>query len=243
MADHLPRVPEHDELVVAEKLLASDRPYVTLKAGATLDGKIATRGGESQWITGEASRALGHLLRAHHDAVLIGINTVLRDDPQLTARFPEQVYHPTRIVLDSTCRTPPQARVLAEDGAARFVIAGSDAPAERAEALRAQGVTVWQAPGARPQPSEFLPWLRAQGVRSVLVEGGAGVHGAFVANGEADALFLFLAGRLIGDSGAPSWSGALDVPSLAETPRLRLSTPRIVGGDVLVHGRFFHAER
>jgi diaminohydroxyphosphoribosylaminopyrimidine deaminase/5-amino-6-(5-phosphoribosylamino)uracil reductase len=242
MVDRAGEIPEHDEAWIAERLAASDRPFVTLKAAATLDGKLATRSGESQWITGKAARELGHVLRARHDAVLVGIGTVLADDPRLTVRLPVAAAQPARVVLDSTCRTPPGAKWLADDGARRIVIAGRDARPDRLNALRERGVYVWQAREVRPTPAEFLPWLRAQGLRTILVEGGARVLGAFVANGEADALFLFLAGRLIGDASAPGWCGALEVSRLAETPRLRLSPPRMIGEDVLVHGRFLRTD-
>jgi diaminohydroxyphosphoribosylaminopyrimidine deaminase/5-amino-6-(5-phosphoribosylamino)uracil reductase len=237
-----PALPEFDPRRIAAKLAAGNRPYVTLKAAASLDGKIATRDGESQWITGEIARTLGHALRARHDAVLVGLNTVLRDDPSLTVRPPGGTARLARIVLDSRCRTPAGARLLAADGAARFVIAGSRAPMERVDALRAEGVRVFLAPTARPEPAAFLPWLRAQGLRSILVEGGAAVHGALIANGEADELFLFLAGRLIGDPAAPAWCGPLGISGLAGTPRLRLSPPRPVGEDILVHGLFLRPE-
>ena len=223
---------------VRAKLAAGGRPYVTLKAAATLDGKIAMADGESRWITGEAARALAHELRARHDGVLVGIGTVLRDDPALTVRLEGVNARPARVVLDSTCRITLEARVLAGDGAARIVVAGEGAPPAAVEALRGAGVTVFVADTPRPRPAAFLPWLREQGLETLLVEGGGQVHGEFIANSEADELFLFLAGRLIGDAEAPAWCGPLGLKSLSETPRLKLSPPRRVGEDILVHGTF-----
>ena len=219
-------------------LARSDRPYVTLKAAATLDGRIATAGGESRWITGEAARQLAHGLRALHDAVLAGANTVLKDDPRLTVRLPGVTRQPARIVLDSTCRTPLTARIFAEDGAARFLIAGREAPPRLAAALRERGITVRVCSTQRPEAREFLPWLRGQGVNSILVEGGGAVHGHFVANAQAQELFLFVAGLVLGDERAPAWCGATGIPALSQAPRLRLSEPRRVGADVLLHGLF-----
>ncbi|MDH4225168.1 MAG: dihydrofolate reductase family protein, partial [Deltaproteobacteria bacterium] len=185
----------------AKKLAATDRPYVTLKAASTLDGRIATSGGESRWITGEESRRAGHLLRRIHSAILVGIRTVEADDPQLTIRLdswenslsglPSSL---ARVVLDSSCRIAPGSRVLAEDGCRRVVIAGSDAPPEKVEGLRRRGVEVWLCPTPKPEPGFFLPRLRGEGLSSLLVEGGGKVHAGLIAQQEADEVFLFISG-------------------------------------------------
>ena len=238
MPERWQEIPEFQPERAREWLARSDRPYVTLKAAATLDGRIATASGESRWITGEAARYLAHGLRALHDAVLVGLNTVLKDDPQLTARLPGVTRQPARIVLDSTCRAPFTARIFAEDGAARYVIAGRDAPAGSVAALRERGVAVRVCSTQRPAAAEFLPWLRGQGVNSVLVEGGGAVHGHFVANAQAQELFLFVAGLVLGDERASAWCGAAGITALSQAPRLRLSVPRRVGEDILLHGLF-----
>lgn len=234
------------------------RPYVRLKAAATLDGKIATRDGASQWITGEAARALGRRLRASADGVLVGIGTALADDPRLTVRD-GIAGEPARIVLDSAARLPLAARCLAADGARRILVAGSEAPADRMAALRAGGVEIVTAPTPRPQPRDFLPALLRLGLRSLLVEGGARVHASLIAQEAADDLWLFLAGSVMGDSAAPAWcadradgdvgdrrsAGAsggetrLKRRDLASLPRLKLMPPLILeGGDLLVRGEF-----
>jgi diaminohydroxyphosphoribosylaminopyrimidine deaminase/5-amino-6-(5-phosphoribosylamino)uracil reductase len=225
------------------------RPFVRLKAAATLDGKIATRHGESQWITGEAARSLGRRLRGVADGVLVGIGTALADDPQLTARE-AGVRDPARIVLDSTARLPPTARCLATDGARRIVVTGSGAPAGRVAALRATGAEVLSLPTARPEPGAFLPALARLGVRSLLVEGGAQVHGSLIAHLAADELWLFLAGRVMGDASAPAWCAGLEggdraevgsgpQGGLARMPTVRLAPPlTLEGGDLLIRGSF-----
>jgi diaminohydroxyphosphoribosylaminopyrimidine deaminase/5-amino-6-(5-phosphoribosylamino)uracil reductase len=230
------------------------RPYVRLKAAATLDGKIATRDGESQWITGEAARALGRKLRGVADGVLVGIGTALADDPRLTVRDESTgdgaagkraAPEPARIVLDSTARLPVDARCLAADGARRIVVVGNAAPRERTEALRAFGVEIVALPAPRPEPGAFLPALLSLGMRSLLVEGGARVHASLIAHRAADELWLFLSGSVMGDGAAPAWCGDLAGEAqplrrgLAGLPRLRLLPPLwLEGGDLLVRGDF-----
>jgi diaminohydroxyphosphoribosylaminopyrimidine deaminase/5-amino-6-(5-phosphoribosylamino)uracil reductase len=222
-------------------LAAGVRPYVTLKAAATLDGKIATAGGESQWITGEAARLHAMRLRAGHDAVLVGRGTQQADDPRLTVRGlagSAARAKPARVVLDSRARIDLAARLLADDGARRIVVVGSAAPARRLRALTERGAEVLRCATPRPQPAEYLPLLRSAGLRALLVEGGAQVHANLIAQGAPDELFLYIAGCLIGDRDAPAWCGALGLERLAQAPRVHLEAPQAIGADVLLHGFF-----
>ncbi len=244
MAVELPEL-SLDAERVRSTLADTARPYVSLKAAATLDGKIATRSGESKWITGPAARALGHRLRALHQGIVVGIGTVLADDPQLTVREPGDTQgqagagQPARIVLDSTCRTPPAARWLNADGAQRILVCGNAAPGERTEALGKLGVTILRCGTAQPKPAEFLPALRRAGLQTLLAEGGSRVIATLIAQGAANALFLFLSGKVMGDEAAPGWCGALgDARALASLPRVRLLPPLLVEGDVLLRGVF-----
>lgn len=228
------------------RLAAGTRPYVTLKAAVTLDGRIATRSGESQWITGEAARAHAMRLRAGHDAVLVGSGTVRADDPRLTVRLEAPAPgtpppRPARVVLDSRARIDPAARLLADDGARRIVVTGSEAPPEAVARLAARGVEVLACATPRPEPAAYLPLLRSAGLQALLVEGGAQVHANLIAHGAADELFLYIAGCVIGDSAAPGWCDALGVERLADAPRVRLEPPVAIGADVLLHGWFEHA--
>ena len=229
---------------VQEKLARSSHPYVTLKAAITLDGKIATRSGASQWITGEAGREFAHQLRANHDGILAGINTVRADDPQLTVRLPGNEARPARVVLDSNCGISPTAKCLADDGARRFVITGSEAPAAPISRLREMGVVVHACADARPTAEEFLPFLRAEGLNTLLVEGGGLVHANMIAHGAADELFLIIAGKIAGDD-APGWCASLGLDRLEDTPRLKLQSMQRAGEDLVVHGLFMgeHHER
>jgi diaminohydroxyphosphoribosylaminopyrimidine deaminase/5-amino-6-(5-phosphoribosylamino)uracil reductase len=175
------------------------RPWVTVKAAMSLDGDIALAGGESRWISSPLSRSKAHLLRSEHDAVLVGLGTVLADDPELTVRLVEG-RSPLRVVLDSRLRTPLTAKVIG-DGRCLF-LAGENAPAERQAALESKGATVRrlpsEGPAGRPSVGQVLAALSAEGVSMLLVEGGSSVISGFVAAGMVDEYSLFVAPVLLG---------------------------------------------
>jgi diaminohydroxyphosphoribosylaminopyrimidine deaminase/5-amino-6-(5-phosphoribosylamino)uracil reductase len=213
------------------------RPHVTLKAAATLDGRIADVRGHSQWITGEAARRQAHRLRSEADAILVGIGTALRDDPRLSVRldtpWPRE---PWRVVLDTSARTPPTARLLTSGTAARALVAvGPQAPADRVRALRAAGATVVELPGeaGRVAVSALLADLLARDVHGVLVEGGAEIHASFLAAGAVDRIALFLAPRLLGGREA---TGVIGGPGRPLDAALKLGpmSVRSFGEDLLL---------
>lgn len=215
------------------------RPYVVLKAGVSLDGRIATRTGESRWITGAAARADAHRLRDRLDAVVVGVGTVLADDPQLTVRGVRGGRDPVRVVLDSRLRTPPAAKVLAA-GARVIVACTAAAPAARRRALEARGAEVWVAPGRGRRVD--LAWLCRRlgeaGVRSVLVEGGGAVHAGFVEAGLVDEVRLYVAPIVLGGAAAPSWIEGDGVARLVNAARLRFDgAPRRLGDDLALRAR------
>jgi diaminohydroxyphosphoribosylaminopyrimidine deaminase/5-amino-6-(5-phosphoribosylamino)uracil reductase len=223
------------------------RPYLVLKAGCSLDGKIATTSGESRWITGAAARADGHRLRDRLDAIMVGIGTVLADDPRLTVRDlpvdpadPDRVARdPVRIVVDSGLRTPPTAALLPAKGSpARTIIAGTTAaPVEREHALVAAGAEVWRLDAngdGRVDLGALMARLVAAKIYGVLVEGGAGLHGGLVAAGLVDQLRLYVAPIILGGAAAPSWLGGPGVTELSRAPRLRFGPPQPLGDDLLL---------
>src|SRR5262249_36032906 len=189
------------------------RPHVTLKAAMTLDGRMADRHGESKWITGEEARAAAHRLRSESDAIVVGVGTVLRDDPALTVRrerpWPREPY---RVVLDSRARTPTGARLIAAGTPSHaLVIATEDADPARVDALGAAGATGGRGARAagRVDPRAALAARADREVRAVLVEGGGEVHGAFVDAGLVDHVAVFVAPRLMGGTAAtPSIGGS-----------------------------------
>jgi diaminohydroxyphosphoribosylaminopyrimidine deaminase/5-amino-6-(5-phosphoribosylamino)uracil reductase len=187
------------------------RPHVTLKAAATLDGKIADLHGGSRWITGEAARLYAHRLRAESDAIVVGVTTALRDDPALTVRLDEPwPREPYRVVLDTGARLGADARVIHAATPARTLVAvGEGAPAGRVAALQAAGATVLRCPAreGRVDPAALLARLFEREVRAVLVEGGAETHAAFVDAGLVDRVALFVAPLLLGGRAAPGVVG------------------------------------
>jgi diaminohydroxyphosphoribosylaminopyrimidine deaminase/5-amino-6-(5-phosphoribosylamino)uracil reductase len=216
-------------------------PYVTLKAGMTLDGRIAARDRSSKWITGAAARKAAHQLRASHDAVLVGVETVLADDPELNVRH-VQGRHPVRIVLDSRLRTPAKARVLRSRGGKTVLVHGPLAPHARREALRRAGAELIEVP-VRAGRLSVLHAARAIAKRDVvrlLVEGGGAVHGSFLDAGLVDEVDLFVAPKLLGDAqGVPVLAGAKralkDAASLTD---LRVTA---AGDDLRVRARVAQA--
>ncbi len=222
--------------------LESGRPWVIAKAACSLDGKIATAGGQSQWLTGEPARAWGHRLRHQVDAILVGIETVLSDDPQLTTRLPRGGKDPIRIVLDSTLRIPLTSRVLhLESPAPTWVACTDTAPAEKVEALKQLGAEVLVFPGHSrdagrvPLPS-LLRLLGRRQVQSLLVEGGAEVLGAFFEQKLVNQFHFFFAPKFLGGRQAPGVLGGEGIVHLKDAPQARDLVIRRIGADLLIKG-------
>ena len=205
---------------------------VTLKLATSLDGRIATASGESRWITGEAARAAVHRLRAQHDAILVGIETALADDPELTVRLPGYAgRQPARVVLDSRQRLAPDSK-LAKTAreTPTYVVATTDARAE----LTATGVRVLQVRAVgedRPELKSVVQALEAEGISSLFVEGGGQVAASFLRCGLVDAIEWFRAPILIGGEGRPA-VGALALAALADAPHFGRTEVREVGDDL-----------
>jgi diaminohydroxyphosphoribosylaminopyrimidine deaminase / 5-amino-6-(5-phosphoribosylamino)uracil reductase len=224
-------------------------PLVTVKAGMTLDGKIATASGESRWITGEKARAYGMNLRQGADAILVGINTVLADDPSLTVRrqktealaaqLPVRTQRLHRIVLDARGRTPLEAKVVSDEHSAlTTVVVNGSAPRRRVAAL-AKRVRVLVAPGAGQQIN--LRWLLRQlgseNVTSLLVEGGGEVNGSFLLQGLAQRVALFYAPIILGGRDSRRAVASRGAGTLAESLRLTDLEWRRLGPDWLLRAR------
>ncbi|WP_374387371.1 RibD family protein [Brevundimonas sp.] len=200
------------------------RPRVTLKLATSLDGRIATASGESQWITGEAARLEGHRLRAAHDAILVGVETVLHDDPELTARLPGRtVDQPLRVVLDSRLRTPAKAKVASAN--TLILTAADPRPVGGAQVRRIEAAE------GRPTVPAVLDALAKAGVASILIEGGGQVAASFLRAGVVDRLEWFRAPILLGAEGRPCVA-ALALAKLADAPKFRRLGAAPAGDDM-----------
>ena len=225
------------------------RPFTILKAGMTLDGKIATAAGESQWITHDAARAQAHQLRAKVDAILIGIGTVLRDNPTLTARIlddPPQLARrqPLRIVVDSRLRIPLKASVLQQQEVAHTLIATTTAaPARKIEQLRRRGIDVVILPktGTRVDLTTLWTKLGQLGVTSLLVEGGSRVNAAVLRSRLPQRLMCYIAPVVLGGQDAKSLFGGrsprrlMDVVSLENLRTERVDRDMLICADFSMH--------
>jgi diaminohydroxyphosphoribosylaminopyrimidine deaminase/5-amino-6-(5-phosphoribosylamino)uracil reductase len=220
------------------------RPWVLFKSAMTLDGKVATRTGDSQWISGEASRELAHRWRASVDAVVVGIGTALADDPRLTARpdglVDELSHQPRRVVFDSLARLSPASQLVSAALEIPLTVVVSRAAARAdTDALEAAGVQVLVATGEN-EPARVrsaLEQLSAIGVSSVLLEGGPHLAGAFLDAGEIDEIRLFLAPLLLGGSAARDPLEGKGVERISEALRALTCECERVGEDLLISAR------
>ena len=215
-----------------------DRPFVTVSYAQTLDGRLATANGSSQWISGPESLRFAHELRAGHDAIMVGVGTVCRDNPRLTVRLvPGR--DPLRIVADCTLRTPLTAAVLAEGAAAGTILAVTDrAPDERCTAARALGATILRLPSSSDDHVDLvalLSALHAYGVGSLMVEGGAALITALLRARLVDRLVVCIAPKVLG-AGIEA-VGDLGICDLAAALTLRDTRVTAYGADLVLDGR------
>ena len=212
------------------------RPSVTLKLASTLDGRIATRSGESQWITGPAARRAAHALRAQHDALMVGAGTVAADDPELTCRIPGvRRTRDLRIVADTHLRTRPTARVVASAAETpTWLLHAANADPARAAAFREAGVRLITVPAADAglDLGAALAALGEAGLTRLLVEGGAQLAGALLRAGLVDRLAWFHAPAVMGGDGLPA-AAAFGVAALDAMPRFVRTEQRALGEDLL----------
>ncbi|HSA65434.1 MAG TPA: bifunctional diaminohydroxyphosphoribosylaminopyrimidine deaminase/5-amino-6-(5-phosphoribosylamino)uracil reductase RibD [Nitrospira sp.] len=222
----------------------SKRPYVILKAGMTLDGQIATSSGKAKWITSKPSRREAHQLRAEVDGVLVGIGTVLSDDPSLTARVGPQLTRlatkqPLRVVVDTRLRTPLHAKILRNVDEARTLIATTEAaPTARRRALQRRGVEIVTLPALHGRVSlpALMRELGKRGITTLLVEGGAEINAAMLKARLVQQVRLYIAPTLMGGVNAKGMIGGRSPQGLAATLKLKHVRTRLLGGDLVVEG-------
>ncbi|MCL5040294.1 MAG: bifunctional diaminohydroxyphosphoribosylaminopyrimidine deaminase/5-amino-6-(5-phosphoribosylamino)uracil reductase RibD [Firmicutes bacterium] len=229
------------------KYITTGRPFVSLKMALTLDGKIATTQGDSFWVSGPAARRWVHQLRDRVDAVMVGVNTLLRDDPLLTTRLEGLKGHdPVRVIVDSRGRTPPTARVLRGESSSPAIIATTPAAsAEKLEELRRAGAEVLmcrEKSGQVDLPDLFFALGRRE-ITSLLLEGGPRLNASALREGLVDKIHFFLAPKVVGGLAAPGPIGDLGIERMPGALAIQDLTCERVGEDFLLTGYLRGGER
>lgn len=219
------------------KFIRERIPFVTLKTACTLDGKIASRTGDSKWITNEASRAHVHALRHRNQGIMVGVGTVIADDPQLTARLPVPAIQPVRIVVDSRLRIPRHARVLDTAEAPTIILTTAAADSGRARELEQAGVELLLC-GDGPQVDLPLAMRRLgeRGIASVLLEGGGTLNGAMLEAGLIDQVRVFFAPKIVGGATAPAAFAFEGFERMQDAIVLERLTTERFGDDICITG-------
>lgn len=211
-------------------------PFVTLKFACSLDGKIATIAGESQWISCEESRKFTHHLRDINDAILIGVGTVLADNPSLTTRLVEGK-NPVRVIVDSNLRTPLDSKVVTDKSARTIIATTSNAPLEKISALKSCGVEIITAGDSQRVDLKLLMRELANlEITSILIEGGGTIHFSMLSAGLADKIFAFVAPKIIGGQNAFTAVEGVGFEKLSDAVKLKNLTTEKLGEDILICG-------
>lgn len=190
---------------VFNKYITTKKPFITLKSGITLDGKVATHTFNSKWITSEASREDVHVLRNENMAILVGINTALKDDPALTTRIPNG-RNPIRVVMDSTLKIPLDFQLVTDKLAETWIFTSKQYDQEKKTALEAAGVRVFVTSNDKTvDPVEVVGILGEEGVSSLIIEGGGNINASFLENQLIDKVVLYFAPKLVGGRNAPTF--------------------------------------
>lgn len=214
--------------------LRTGLPYVTLKSAVSLDGKTAVESGESKWITGEEARKDVHRYRSSHQSILVGVNTVIQDDPSLTARLPHVQKQPVRVVLDSTLKIPFHSKVLNDREAETWIFTTNRAKPEKIEQLKNEGIRVFVSSSQRPSVREVLRTLADEGIYSVFVEGGSKIHSSFLYDQLYQQLIIYYAPKLIGGKSSPGLFSDVGFRSMKDVPLVTIHSISNIGSDFKV---------
>ncbi|WP_280768298.1 bifunctional diaminohydroxyphosphoribosylaminopyrimidine deaminase/5-amino-6-(5-phosphoribosylamino)uracil reductase RibD [Salipaludibacillus daqingensis] len=208
------------------------KPYVTLKMATSIDGKIATSSGESKWITGDEAREDGHRLRHKHDAILVGVDTVIQDDPTLTTRLEQGGKNPIRIVMDRTLRTPLNAKLVTDNQASTWIVTTRSAHKQKKRELEDLGVEIIVMDDDMISISSMLTLLAEKDITSLLVEGGGQINDSFLRSNNFQSVVKYMAPILIGGENARSSFSGNGITNLNEAPRLEIKSMERIGDDV-----------
>lgn len=201
---------------VFNKFIVQKKPFITLKAGITLDGKIATHSLDSKWITSEEARIDVHHLRNQNMAILVGVNTVIKDDPELTTRI-QNGRNPIRIILDSNLRIPLNSKVIVDKNAETWIFTSQSVDLKTEEKLLSYGIKVIRTNGAKQVNIEEVAEILGKNlISSMLIEGGGTINAAFLENRLIDKVILYFAPKLIGGKDAPSFLGGSGIDKMRD---------------------------
>lgn len=213
-------------------------PFVTLKAGMSLDAKLATATGQSKWITNSEARADAHNYRHTHDAIMVGINTVICDNPSLTTRTTNGGKNPIRIILDSTLRTPLSSNVITDKLAETWIITGSNFNKEKEAVLKDLGIKIISLDSAAIDLGLALKILGDSNISSVFVEGGPLLHTNFIEQKLFNQLILYISPHLIGGAQAPAFFKGIGFAELTNTPYLNFEEVKLVGDNIKIIAKY-----
>ncbi|MBM4760940.1 bifunctional diaminohydroxyphosphoribosylaminopyrimidine deaminase/5-amino-6-(5-phosphoribosylamino)uracil reductase RibD [Bacillus sp. B15-48] len=221
---------------VFNKFIVEKQPFVTLKSGTTLDGKIATHTASSKWITSEQARHDVHVLRSEHMGILVGVNTVIHDDPELTSRIPNG-RNPIRVILDSTLRIPLESKVLTDKKAETWIFTSENYDKEKRAQIENLGIPVFVTSGTQTVDTRDVVHLLGEKlVSSVLIEGGGTVSASFLENGLIDKVVLYMAPKLVGGKDAPTFLEGTGIAQMSDAIELEDVTITPIGKDFKIVG-------
>lgn len=217
------------------KWITKKIPFVTAKFACSLDGKISTVGGESQWISCEESRKFSHHLRDINDAIMVGVGTVLADNPSLTTRFVEGK-NPVRIIVDSLARTPLDSKIICDGQAKTIFAVTKNAPREKISALKNFGVEIIETDGEKVDLKFLLEKLAEREITSILVEGGGTLHFSMLKENLVDKIFAFIAPKILGGKNALTAVEGAGFEKLSDAVQLKIFSSEKIGEDFFIGG-------
>lgn len=209
-------------------------PFVTLKSAASLDGKTATKTGRSKWITSQEAREDVHYFRHIHDAILVGVNTIIKDNPSLTTRLKGGGKNPIRIILDTHLRTPIDSKVIDQQHAETWIITGMHVDEKRMVAYQYKGVRIINMQTATIEIKPMLKILAEKGICSIYVEGGAEVHGSFLKERAFQQLITYIAPKLIGGKTAPTSFSGEGITEIEDAANVDITEVKMIGKDIRI---------
>jgi diaminohydroxyphosphoribosylaminopyrimidine deaminase/5-amino-6-(5-phosphoribosylamino)uracil reductase len=210
------------------------RPFVTLKTATSLDGKIATANGESKWITSEQAREDVHYYRHRHDAILVGVNTVMKDNPSLTTRLQFGGKNPIRIIMDTHLRTPPDAMLVNDGLAQTWIITGKGIDESKKQQFKSNHVSIFSIDAEKIEIERLLELLGEHGITSLFVEGGAEINGSFLKSRQINEIITYIAPKLIGGRLSPTAFAGDGIQRMDDAQNFKIKSVERIGPDIKI---------